>query len=81
MRASATGRVLNDPRGRSFRFDAGAVCRDFAHTGGEGRYAVFHRCSRPVYRVADPCVASLLDLAFCVTEPTVGTPVPLEALT
>jgi hypothetical protein len=79
MRASATGRVLNDPLGRSFRFDAGAVCRDFAHTGGEGRYAVFHPCSRPVCRVADPYVASLLDLAFCVTETSVGTPVRLRA--
>lgn len=41
MRAGATGRVLHDPKGGSFRFDAGAVCLDFAHTGGEGRYAVF----------------------------------------
>jgi len=25
----------------SFGFDAGVVCLDFAHTGGEGQYAVF----------------------------------------
>jgi hypothetical protein len=30
-----------DPKGGSFFFDAGAVCLDFAHTGGEGHYAVF----------------------------------------
>ncbi|HEV7720473.1 MAG TPA: ABATE domain-containing protein [Iamia sp.] len=47
MRASATGRVLNDPKGGSFRFDAGAVCLDFAHTGGEGRYAVFETLHEP----------------------------------
>jgi predicted RNA-binding Zn ribbon-like protein len=47
MRASATGRVLHDPRGRSFRFDAGAVCLDFAHTGGEGPYAVFESLHEP----------------------------------
>jgi predicted RNA-binding Zn ribbon-like protein len=33
--------VLHDPKGGSFRFDAGAVCLDFAHTGGEGQYAKF----------------------------------------
>ncbi|WP_067968983.1 CGNR zinc finger domain-containing protein [Nocardiopsis trehalosi] len=47
MRANATGRVLHDPRGGSFRFDAGAVCLDFAHTGGEGRYAVFESLHTP----------------------------------
>jgi len=47
MRASTTGRVLHDPRGGSFRFDAGAVCLDFAHTGGEGRYAVFETLHEP----------------------------------
>jgi predicted RNA-binding Zn ribbon-like protein len=41
MQANAAGRVLHDTRGGSFRFDAGALCLDFAHTGGEGRYAVF----------------------------------------
>jgi predicted RNA-binding Zn ribbon-like protein len=47
MRSGATGRVLTDPRGASFRFDAGAVCLDFAHTGGEGPYAVFETLHRP----------------------------------
>ena len=39
--------MLHDPRGGSFRFDAGAVCLDFAHTGGEGRYAVFETLHEP----------------------------------
>ena len=47
MPMDATGRVLHDPRGGSFWFDAGAVCLDFAHTGGEGRYAVFETLHRP----------------------------------
>ncbi|MFC5184635.1 CGNR zinc finger domain-containing protein [Actinomadura harenae] len=47
MRASTTGRVLHDPKGGSFRFDAGAVCLDFVHTGGEGPYAVFESLHAP----------------------------------
>jgi predicted RNA-binding Zn ribbon-like protein len=47
MRTNATGRVLHDPKGGSFRFDAGALCLDFAHTGGEGRYAVFESLHEP----------------------------------
>jgi predicted RNA-binding Zn ribbon-like protein len=47
MRAGTTGRVLRDARGVSFRFDAGAACLDFAHTGGEGRYAVFETFHEP----------------------------------
>jgi predicted RNA-binding Zn ribbon-like protein len=47
MRTDATGRVLHDPRGGSFFFDAGAVCLDFAHTGGEDRYAVFETLHQP----------------------------------
>ncbi|WP_026314011.1 CGNR zinc finger domain-containing protein [Actinomadura flavalba] len=47
MRATTSGRVLHDPRGGSFRFDAGAVCLDFAYTGGEGRYAVFETLREP----------------------------------
>jgi len=47
MRVSATGRRLNDPKGGSFWFDAGAVCLDFAHTGGEGQYAVFESLHKP----------------------------------
>jgi len=47
MRASATGRLLRDPKGGSFWFDAGAVCLDFAHTGGEGTYAKFECLNQP----------------------------------
>ncbi|HEX5205739.1 MAG TPA: CGNR zinc finger domain-containing protein [Actinoplanes sp.] len=47
MRASATGRLLVDPKGGSFWFDAGAVCLDFAHTGGEGQYARFETLREP----------------------------------
>ncbi|MFC4913889.1 CGNR zinc finger domain-containing protein [Actinomadura gamaensis] len=47
MRARTTGRTLHDPKGGSFRFDAGALCLDFAHTGGEGRYAVFETLHEP----------------------------------
>ncbi|MFF4779037.1 CGNR zinc finger domain-containing protein [Microtetraspora fusca] len=47
MRVNATGRVLHDPKGGSFRFDAGAVCLDFAHTGGEGQYAIFETLHEP----------------------------------
>jgi predicted RNA-binding Zn ribbon-like protein len=47
MRASATGRLLRDPKGGSFWFDAGAVCLDFAHTGGEGQYAKFEIFREP----------------------------------
>jgi predicted RNA-binding Zn ribbon-like protein len=47
MRANATGRLLRDPRGGSFWFDAGAVCLDFAHTGGEGPYVVFETLHQP----------------------------------
>ncbi|HEV7708841.1 MAG TPA: CGNR zinc finger domain-containing protein [Asanoa sp.] len=47
MRGSATGRLLNDPKGGSFWFDAGAMCLDFAHTGGEGQYAVFESLHEP----------------------------------
>ncbi|WP_100447124.1 CGNR zinc finger domain-containing protein [Glycomyces xiaoerkulensis] len=48
MRRNATGQRLHDPKGGSFWFDAGAACLDFAHTGGEGRYAVFETLHEPV---------------------------------
>ncbi|MEU6035381.1 ABATE domain-containing protein [Actinomadura sp. NPDC047616] len=69
MRASTTGRVLHDPKGGSFRFDAGAVCLDFAHTGGEGRYAVFETLHQPA------------DLARWLAEPplSVVMTVPVTA--
>jgi predicted RNA-binding Zn ribbon-like protein len=47
MPTNATGRMLHDPKGGSFWFDAGAVCLDFAHTGGEGQYAVFETLHQP----------------------------------
>jgi predicted RNA-binding Zn ribbon-like protein len=47
MRATATGRVLHSPRGGSFRFDAGALCLDFAHTGGAGEYAIYESLHQP----------------------------------
>jgi predicted RNA-binding Zn ribbon-like protein len=47
VRTDATGRRLQDPKGGSFWFDAGAVCLDFAHSGGEGRYAVFETLHEP----------------------------------
>jgi predicted RNA-binding Zn ribbon-like protein len=39
--------MLHDPKGGSFWFDAGAVCLDFAHTGGEGQYAKFESLNEP----------------------------------
>ncbi|GIE30352.1 hypothetical protein Ait01nite_033970 [Actinoplanes italicus] len=63
MRAHATGRRLIDPRGGSFWFDAGAVCLDFAHTGGEGPYAVFESLHEPsdlAGWLAAPPLAALL---------------------
>jgi len=63
MRAGTTGRVLRDARGVSFRFDAGAVCLDFAHTGGEGRYAVFETLHEPADLagwLAQPPLAAVL---------------------
>ncbi|NRQ33406.1 CGNR zinc finger domain-containing protein [Nonomuraea sp. NN258] len=47
MPVNATGRTLHDPKGGSFWFDAGALCLDFAHTGGEGPYAVFESLHEP----------------------------------
>jgi predicted RNA-binding Zn ribbon-like protein len=46
-RGNATPRLLHDPQGGTFRFDAGAVCLDFAHTGGEGPYTVFETLHEP----------------------------------
>lgn len=65
MRASASGRVLHDPRGGSFRFDAGAVCLDFAYTGGEGEYAVFESLHAPA-DLADWLAEPPLDVVMTV---------------
>jgi predicted RNA-binding Zn ribbon-like protein len=69
MRAGATGRVLRDPKGGSFWFDAGAVCLDFAHTGGEGQYAKFESLHEPA------------DLAEWLAQPPLAaaTTVPVTA--
>jgi predicted RNA-binding Zn ribbon-like protein len=71
VRASATGRVLHDPRGGSFRFDAGAVCLDFAHSGGEGRYAVFETLHEPADLgawLAQPPLAAVMTVPVTVRE-------------
>jgi predicted RNA-binding Zn ribbon-like protein len=66
MRTSAAGRLLHDPRGGSFRFDAGAVCLDFAYTGGEGDYAVFETLHEPADLaawLAEPPLCAVLTVA------------------
>jgi predicted RNA-binding Zn ribbon-like protein len=71
MRTSTTGRVLHDARGGSFRFDAGAVCLDFAHTGGEGRYAVFETLHEPADLgewLARPPLAAAVTIPVTVGE-------------
>jgi predicted RNA-binding Zn ribbon-like protein len=72
MRASATGRVLT-ARGRSFWFDAGAVCLDFAHTGGEGQYAVFETLHEPADLsewLAEPPLAAVMTVPVTARELT-----------
>ena len=71
MRAGTTGRTLRDARGVSFRFDAGAVCLDFAHTGGEGRYAVFETLHEPADLgewLAQPPLAAILTVPVSTPE-------------
>ena len=71
MRAKATGRVLTDPRGASFRFDAGAVCLDFAHTGGEGPYSVFETLHEPADLaawLAQPPLAAVITVPVTARE-------------
>jgi predicted RNA-binding Zn ribbon-like protein len=67
MRSSATGRRLVDPKGGSFFFDAGAVCLDFAHTGGEGHFAVFETLREPA------------DLAEWLAQPPPGAVLTVPA--
>jgi predicted RNA-binding Zn ribbon-like protein len=55
----------------SFRFDAGAVCLDFAHTGGEGRYAVFETLHEPADLgewLAQPPLAAVLTVPATTGE-------------
>jgi predicted RNA-binding Zn ribbon-like protein len=71
MRAGTTGRTLRDARGVSFLFDAGAVCLDFAHTGGEGRYAVFETLHEPADLaewLARPPLAAVLTVPASTQE-------------
>ena len=73
MRANATGRVLHDPKGGSFRFDAGAVCLDFAHTGGEDPYAVFETLHEPADLaewLAQPSLAAVMTVPVTARELT-----------
>ncbi|WP_433519108.1 CGNR zinc finger domain-containing protein [Nonomuraea sp. CA-143628] len=73
MRASTTGRMLHDPKGGSFWFDAGAVCLDFAHTGGEGRYAVFETLHEPADLgewLAEPPLAAVMTVPVTARELT-----------
>jgi predicted RNA-binding Zn ribbon-like protein len=63
--------MLRDARGVSFRFDAGAVCLDFAHTGGEGRYAVFETLHEPADLgewLAQPPLAAVLTVPATTGE-------------
>jgi predicted RNA-binding Zn ribbon-like protein len=66
MRMSASGRMVHDSAGGSFWFDAGALCLDFAHTGGEGPYAVFETLHDPADLGA---WLALPPLAAVLTEP------------
>jgi predicted RNA-binding Zn ribbon-like protein len=75
MRANATGRVLHDPKGGSFWFDAGAVCLDFAHSGGEGRYAVFESLHEPSDLrewLAKPPLAAVMTVPVTARDLTVA---------
>src|SRR5581483_321366 len=71
MRAGTTGRILRDARGVSFLFDAGAVCLDFAHTGGQGRYAVFETLHDPADLagwLAQPPLAAVMTIPVTSAE-------------
>ncbi|MDP9843471.1 putative RNA-binding Zn ribbon-like protein [Streptosporangium lutulentum] len=73
MRTHATGRVLHDPKGGSFRFDAGALCLDFAHTGGEGQYAIFETLHKPADLgewLAQPPLAAVMTVPVTARELT-----------
>src|SRR4051794_25404193 len=73
MRGNTTGRVLHSPRGGSFRFDAGAVCLDFAHTGGEGEYAIYESLHKPADLaewLAEPPLAAVMTVPMTAPELT-----------
>lgn len=59
------------PQGGSFGLDAGAVCLDFAHTGGEGRYAVFETLHGPADLgewLAQPPLAAVMTVPVTARE-------------
>ena len=63
--------MLHDPKGGSFWFDAGAVCLDFAHTGGEGQYAVFESLNKPADLgewLAQPPLAAVVTVPVTARE-------------
>jgi len=73
VRAGATGRLLIDPKGGSFWFDAGALCLDFAHTGGEGQYAKFETLHEPSVLaswLAEPPLSAVLTVPISDGELT-----------
>jgi predicted RNA-binding Zn ribbon-like protein len=73
VRAYTTGRRLHDPKGGSFWFDAGAVCLDFAHTGGEGQYSVFETLREPADLaewLAEPPLAAVMTVPMTVRDLT-----------
>lgn len=71
MRTNTTGRVLYDPKGGSFWFDAGALCLDFAHSGGEGQYAKFETLHQPADLaewLAQPPLAAVMTVPVTARE-------------
>lgn len=65
--------MLQDPKGGSFWFDAGAVCLDFAHTGGEGQYAKFETLHEPADLgewLAQPPLAAVMAVPVTARELT-----------
>jgi predicted RNA-binding Zn ribbon-like protein len=65
--------MLHDPKGGSFWFDAGAVCLDFAHTGGEGQYTKFETLHEPAHLgdwLAQPPLAAVMTVPVTARELT-----------
>jgi predicted RNA-binding Zn ribbon-like protein len=73
MQAHSTGRVLHDTRGGSFWFDAGALCLDYAHAGGSGRYAAFEILHQPADLaewLAQPPLVAVMSVAVTARDLT-----------
>lgn len=58
-----------------------AVSNQIQRLADRGILASRREGNNVFYRVADPCVASLLDLGFCVTETSTMTSVPVQEMT